>query len=154
MYYMITSLDLGNLSLLQAIITLVDDGTNSQIHEIKCGVPQGFFPGLLLLILYMNDICNVSKLLFTILYADNTCVLLDSKNLNDLIIMLNAELESLFIWLNPISFHCTLRKLFFMVFHRARIKNTNCNDLIIDDTSIASVYSAKYLGIIIDLKLN
>ena len=53
----------------------------------------------------MNDICNVSKLLFTILYADDTCVLLDSKNLNDLIIMLNAELESLSIWLKPISFH-------------------------------------------------
>ena len=46
----------------------------------------------------MNDICNVSKLLFNLLYVDDTCVLLDGKNLNDLIIMLNAELASLSIY--------------------------------------------------------
>ena len=47
----------------------------------------------------MNDICSVSKLLFTILYADDTCVLLNGKDLNDLIAALNGELISLNAWL-------------------------------------------------------
>ena len=33
----------------------------------------------------MNDICNVSELLFTILYADDTCVLLSGKDLTKFI---------------------------------------------------------------------
>ena len=39
-----------------------------------------------------------------------------------------------------------------MVFHRARFKSANYNDLVIDNASITRVYSAKYLGIIIDVK--
>ena len=38
----------------------------------------------------MNDICSVSKLLFTLLYADDTCVLLSGKDLNDLIAVLKG----------------------------------------------------------------
>ena len=30
--------------------------------------------------IYMNDLYNVSEFLFTILYADDTCVLLHGKN--------------------------------------------------------------------------
>ena len=41
-----------------------------------------------------------------------------------------------------------------MVFHRARLQSANCNDLIIDNSSITRANSAKYLGIIIDVKFN
>ena len=68
--------------------------------------------------------------------------------------MLKAELASLSIWIKSNKLSLNIQKTFFMVFHKARIKNTNCGDLIIDDTSIARVYSAKYLGIIVDSKLN
>ena len=101
----------------------------------------------------MNDICNVSKLLFTLLYADDTCFLLDDENLNDLIIMLNAALASLSIWLKSNKLSLNTQKTFFMVFQIARIRNNNCSDLIIDDTSIARGYNAKYSGTIIDSKL-
>ena len=42
--------------------------------------------GPLLFIIYMNDICNVSTFLYTILYADDTCVLLNGKDLNPFIL--------------------------------------------------------------------
>ena len=49
--------------------------------------------GPLLFIIYMNDICNELKFLYTILYADETCVLLNGKDLNNLIQSMNTELD-------------------------------------------------------------
>ena len=75
------------------------DGTQSEVKSVKCGVPQGSILGPLLFNIYINDIYNVSEFLFTIVYADDTCVLLNGKHLDDLIIQINRELELLFTWL-------------------------------------------------------
>ena len=48
----------------------------------------------------MNDIGNVSDFLYSILYADDTCVLLNGKNYLNLVKLLNSELDKLSIWLN------------------------------------------------------
>ena len=70
---------------------VVHDGVKSDIYNVTFGVPQGSILGPLLFILNMNDICNVSELLFTILYADDTCVLLSGKDLTKLIMVINAN---------------------------------------------------------------
>ena len=51
--------------------------------------------GPLLFIISVNDICNVSPMLFKILYADDTCVLISGNHLSNLIGRLNKELISL-----------------------------------------------------------
>ena len=50
------------------------------IHPIKCGVPQGTILGPFLIIIYVNDIGNISNFLFNIMYADDTSVLLSGEN--------------------------------------------------------------------------
>ena len=54
---------------------VVFDGEASETHGVKCGVTQGSILGPLLFILSVNDICNITCLLFLkILYADDTYV--------------------------------------------------------------------------------
>ena len=48
------------------------NNSNAEFKEIKCGVPQGSILAPLLFILYINDMCDVSKLLHVILFADDT----------------------------------------------------------------------------------
>ena len=48
------------------------DKTNSDMYRISTGVPQGSILGLLLFIIYINDLCNASKLFRMIIYADDT----------------------------------------------------------------------------------
>ena len=61
--------------------------------------------GLLLFIIYMNDICNVSELLYTIMYADDTSVMMSGNNLEILIQSVNSELCLLNTCLMQISYH-------------------------------------------------
>ena len=50
------------------------NNSNSELKNIKCGVPQGSILGPVLFILYINDMCEVSKLLNIILFADDTSI--------------------------------------------------------------------------------
>ena len=68
------------------------DNIQSETRSMKCGVPQGSILGPLLFIVYMNDICNVSELLYTIMYADDTSVIMSSNDLNSLIQSVNSKL--------------------------------------------------------------
>ena len=65
--------------------------------------------------------CNVSPMLFKILYADDTCVLISGNHLNDLIDRLNTELISLNNWLKDNKLSLNTKKSF-MIFPRSRIK--------------------------------
>ena len=54
----------------------------STSKPIACGVPQGSILGPLFFLLYINDICNVSQLVETILFADDTNIFSHIKTLN------------------------------------------------------------------------
>ena len=133
---------------------VVFDGVQSETHRVDCEIPQGSILGPLLFILNMNDICNVSKLMFTILYADDTCVLLRGTDLSKLIKLINSELNLLSTWFKSNKLSLNTGKTFYMVFHRARLKPNTNNDIIMDGNILTKVNSAKYLGVIIDHKLN
>ena len=66
---------------------------SSDLIQISCGVPQGSVLGPKLFILYINDICNVSKLLKLILFADDTNILYSDSNVHNLISIINHELD-------------------------------------------------------------
>ena len=94
--------------------------------------------------------------MFAIIYADDTCSLINGTDMNKLIKQLNVELESLCVWFKSNKVSLNTQKTFYMVFHTARLKPIgNCNmDIIMDNQVLMKVNSIKYLGIIVDHKLN
>ena len=59
-----------------------NDAISSNL-QIKCGVPQGSYSilGPLFFLLYINDLTNISKKLFFIMFADDSNAFYSSKNL-------------------------------------------------------------------------
>ena len=124
------------------------ENVSSSLLTVLCGVPQGSVLGPLLFILYINDICNVSKLLKTILFADDTNLFRSSSDLQKLCHDVSKELGKLNIWFKVNKLSLNVAKTNFIVFSgRKRVDNA---ELKIDNTHIDRVYVTKFLGVLID----
>ena len=62
------------------------------------GTPRLNFGSITFSIIYMNDICNGFGLLYTIMYADDTRVIMSGNDLESLIQSVNSELCLLNTW--------------------------------------------------------
>ena len=89
---------------------------------------------------------NVSKKIFPILFADDTTVLIEGNNLDVIITSLNSELDRIKTWLKSNKLSLNVTKTHYMVFHHAR--------LFINNSIVTQVSCSKFLGIILDNKLN
>ena len=103
----------------------------------------------------MNDFSKSSQLLFSILFANDTTVLLEGKEYKRLIMALNNELHKVSTWLDANKLSINTKKTHFMVFHIhvSQIKTNDIN-VVMQQNTIYRVNSTKFLGlIIIDVKL-
>ena len=74
------------------------NNTDSSFESINCGVSQGSILGLLLFLIYINDIINCSKFFKFILFADNTNIFYSCNNLCTLENTVNSKLLKLSRW--------------------------------------------------------
>ena len=79
-------------------------------------------------------------------------VLLEGKEYEGLIMTLNNELHKVSTWLDANKLSINSKKTHFMVFHRSRIKTSDIN-VVMQQNTIDRVNSTKFLGLIIDDKL-
>ena len=100
----------------------------------------------------MNDFSKSSQLQCSILFADDTTVLLEGKEYEGLVVALNNELHKVSTWLDANKLSTNSKKTHFMVFHRSRIKTSDIN-VVMQQNTIDRVNSTKFLGLIIDDKL-
>jgi len=90
------------------------NNNKSNNMTIQCGVPQGSVLGPKLFILYINDICDVSKLLNFVLFADDTNIYLPGNDLNELVISME-EMVKVKEWFDINRLSLNLKKIKFMI---------------------------------------
>ena len=86
-------------------------------------MPQGFNLGLLLFIIYVNDLCNVSKIFEPLIFADDTNLFFSYKNIKEVFDTANLKLNKVFRWFNANKLSINKDKTKFILFYKAREKD-------------------------------
>lgn len=125
----------------------------SQEREVKYGVPQGSVLGPPLFTLYINDLPKSIEQPMS-LFADDSVVTIPCKNRNQYEYDVNKSLISIIKWLNNNNLKMNLNKTKIMHFRQRPLTLINKLDIKYNNTNIDSVDTTKFLGLIIDTKLN
>ena len=128
--------------------------TQSELELIKCGVPQGSVLGPLLFLIYINDIVNSSNLFKFTLFADDTSLYYSCKNTNKLEEIINIELSKISDWLSANRLSLNVGKSNLLYFTNKNRSNLKDMKIMINKETLKEVDCAKYLGVLVDNKLN
>jgi len=124
----------------------------SNLNTIKCGVPQGSTLDPMLFLIFINDLPVITNCK-SYLIADDTTLLLSHNNTAQLELKLNLELEKIQNLMNAnkltIKYTKTEFTLFSKISRLASQINLSCGGI-----PIEQVESIKYLGVVIDSRLN
>ena len=130
--------------------------TNIQSNwsKITQGVPQGSILGLLLFLIFINDLPKAVEPTATpIMFADDTSILIKSPNNVQLQSDLNSVMGQLNEWFQENLITLNLEKTHFIQFTNKSIGNSDIQ-IKIENKYIATVNEIKFLGLIIDNKLS
>jgi hypothetical protein len=126
---------------------------DSSFQYITCGVPQGSVLGPLLFLLYINDIDKVGNNLFSVLFADDTNLFMSCKNINVLYSSMNIVLDKVLVWLNSNKLSLNILKTHYMLFTTKKNTDIPSLSLQLNESEIERVQKTKFLGVMIDEKL-
>ena len=126
------------------------NGFNSKDLPISYGVPQGSVLGLLLFLLYINDLHTAIKLCKVHHFADYTNLLHISESIKKLNKFINIDLKNLSNWLNANKISLNVSKTELIMF-KPRMKKVDFDlKLKLNGKRLYPTKSVKYLGIKID----
>ena len=97
--------------------------TNSEQLNVSYGVPQGYILDPALFILYVNDLCDVSTTLESMLFADYTHIFHAGDDLKEVCETMSQELGKLNRWFRANKLSLNVSKTNFMIF-----SNKKCDD--------------------------
>ena len=131
------------------------NGFNSEILNVKCGIPQGSTLGPLLFLIYINDFRFCLKNSSVSHFADDICITQASKDVSSLEVTLNSDLLNVTDWLNAnrLSLNVTKSKL---LLFQSKWNQMDLNKVKINlaGSIMVPVNNAKYLGVTIDKNLS
>ena len=134
--------------------TVTINGVTSSEGDISYGVPQGSILGPLLFLLYINDMHMAVASSTVFHFADDTNLLYSDKSIKKLRTALNKDLALLYDWLCANRLSLNEGKTEFIVFRPPRRSINLRITLRLHDTKLYESSKIKYLGLLLDNKLN
>ena len=123
---------------------------------LGCGVPQGSILGPLLFLLYVNDMSQAVTC-DLLLYADDSCLVFQGKDINEIETKLNQDFNSLCDWFvdNKLSIHFGEDKTKSILFGTGRkLKKQRDLNISRGEIQIKQHSQVVYLGCTLDSKLS
>ena len=131
----------------------VFNSCKSRQKSVCSGVPQGSILGPLLFLIYINDITRCSTVLNFLLYADDTTIFIQGKDLTVMENIINEELMHLSNWVIHNRLRFNVDKTCFMISHPLMTNIAHDINIKVNNISLRQVEELKFLGVTIDNKL-
>ena len=121
--------------------------------KIDCGVVQGRMIGPIMFILFIIEMINSLNLVKFTIYVVATSLTFDTKNIEEIIPILNSELLKVSHRLRENHLSLNIKKNY-VIFHKPRtVQSPNFPSVLIGNIASRRVYEARYLEVILDSRL-
>ena len=118
--------------------------------NLICGIPQGSILGPLMFLLYINDLPQ-AVVSDSLLYANDTCIVFQHENINEMEKQLLRDFSSLCDWCvdNKLSVYFGQDKAKSILFGtKHKYRNAKALNIVYNGTEIKQYENVKYLGCI------
>ena len=128
--------------------------TDSDLKSVTHGVPQGSILGPILFLIFINDFPDSTDFFKFTLFADDSSLLckFDHSNASLIHTTISSNLMKVFKWLTENKIKVNVDKCKFIIFSYGR--KLTLPPLVLGDGVIMETDSYKFLGLILDKKLN
>ena len=128
------------------------DNSSSSTAKISLGVPQGSVLGPLLFIIFINDLPSDLVDIVSKLFADDTSLLFNGDDINEVISLYKSGLKQLNEWCKHNRLYINWSKTYIMFITNKRVKTPAFVEF--DSIKVEVVEKFRLLGVLIDNKLN
>ena len=126
--------------------------SKSYTKDLNCGVPQGSVLGPLLFLIYMNDMPNCLMTSHAIILADDTTLVVSSRDPMQLYHDMNLDLDRLCNWFRSYKLSLNTSKTYYMEFF-SQPNSTQCVKPEINEEVLVRKSTCKFLGVVLDERL-